>query len=64
MKFVTTRGDKEVCKQKEKGEGRIQSRRLSTAKHEGFEIANEKKKIRETDQTLYRPLQSKRNHLE
>jgi len=49
MKFVTTRGDKEVCKQKEKGEGRIQSRRLSTAKHKGFKVANKRKKIGETD---------------
>jgi len=60
----STRGDEEVCKQKKKGGGRIQSRRLSTTKHEGFEVANERKKIGETDRTLCRPLQSKRNHLE
>jgi len=42
---------------------RIQSRRLSTAKYKGLEMADKKKKIREIDRVLCRPLQSQGNYL-
>jgi len=48
-----------------KSEGRegIQSRGLSTAKYEGLEIADERKKIREVDRAFCGPLQSQGNCL-
>jgi len=36
--------------------GGIQSRRLSTIKYEGLEMADEGKEIREVDRTFYGPL--------
>ena len=39
--------DEEVCKQKEKGGRGIQSRRPSTTKYEGLEMADERKKLTE-----------------
>jgi len=36
--------------------GRIQNRKLSTAKHERFEMANKREKIEKTDGILYRTL--------
>ena len=47
-----------------KGEGRVQDRGFGAAKHEGLEVADEREKIGEADQTLYGSLQSKENCLE
>ena len=41
-----------------KGGRGIQSRRLSTAKYEGLEMADERKKIREVNKAFCGPLQS------
>jgi len=56
-------GNKEVCKQKEKGKRGIHSRELSTAKYEGLEIVDEKEKIKEANRTFCGLLQSQENHL-
>jgi len=43
-------------RQKTKEGRRIQSRGLSTTEYEGLEMANEKKKIREVNRAIHRPL--------
>jgi len=55
--------NEEVCKQKTKGGKGIQSRGLSTAKYEGLEMADKRKKIGEANRTFCGPLQSQGNRL-
>jgi len=50
--------NEEVCKQKVKGERRIQSRGLSTAKYERLKMTDEEEEIREIDRVFCGPLQS------
>jgi len=46
----------EVCKQKTRERGEIQSRRLSTIKYKGLKMADEGEEIREVDRTFCGPL--------
>ena len=52
----STEGNEEIYKQKVKGGRGIQSRRLSTAKYEGLEMADEREEIRKVNRAFCRSL--------